>query len=337
MVDLHKGLDGFDRLDPDKDDGSEGREEIRISEGSGDGPSKLYDRMLEFVKHAFKEVKDGNESKLSGEDILAEAKGYVSAMSKGMERDDLVRLVFSWHEIIDDYLYSHSVNVALLCVRIALELNFSDSKLTDLTIASLFHDIGMMKVKDEIWNKRGSLTPAEYELVKMHSNLGAEVVKGIKGIDESVPVMIAQHQEKIDGTGYPGQLKKEQIHFGARLLSLVDDYEARIHPRPWRQAMLPDKAIQNILDEEISCYDPYFVKALLKYVSIFPVGSLIKISTGEIGRVVKTNTGTPMRPLVKILFDRKGKEVQAVKQIDLSTQLLIYVENCVDPEAFKGS
>ncbi len=171
----------------------------------------------------------------------------------------------------------------------------------------------------------------------MHAALGAEVLSNINGIDESVPLMIGQHQEKINGTGYPGQLKKDEIHFGARLLSLIDDYEARIHPRPWRTGTLPDKAIQNILDEEISCYDPYFVKALLKYISIFPVGALIRVSTGEIGRVIKTNLETPMRPVVAIVFDRRGEKALTQKILDLSKQLLIYVENCVSPEALTGS
>ncbi|MEA3488857.1 MAG: HD domain-containing phosphohydrolase, partial [Candidatus Omnitrophota bacterium] len=253
-------------------------------------------------------------------------------LSGSLVPDDLVHLVFQHDEYRDNYLYTHSVNVCLVAVRIARELNFSKSAMQELIIASLFHDIGMMKISTDIWNKDGGLSGGEYEEVRKHPARGEEIFKSLSGISEVVPTVIGQHHEKADGSGYPNRLTKDNIHFMARLIGLVDSYVARIHTRLWRPRYLPDKAIQEILDQEGNYYDPYFMKAMLRYISIFPVGSWVRISSGEIGNVVRPNEVIPMRPVLSVVFDRKGVKLGNPRMIDLSKQLLIHVEECIEPE-----
>ncbi|MBD3425630.1 MAG: HD domain-containing protein [Candidatus Omnitrophica bacterium] len=346
MVDLHKGFEGFESLGPSKKEKKE--EELSLSKHGGeeglDKPSSdlakaeaAYDIMLNFVTTVFNKVAEGEEGKIKGEEILGWTQEFCDQFRGFISPNDLIRLVFRHDEYKNNYVYTHSVNVCLLSVRMALELNFSQDKLQDLVVASLFHDIGLMKIPEKIWNKDSRLSNAEYEEVKKHVIYGAEIFRNIHGIDETIPLVISQYHEKVDGTGYPKGLTKEEIHYLARLISLMDKYEAKTHTRLWRPRFLPDKAIQQILDNEGGSFDPHYVRTMLKCISIFPVGSWVRISTGEIGEVIETNPNTPMRPLLNVVYDRNRRKLQEERKLDLSKQFLIHVEHCIDPNEIEAS
>lgn len=337
MVDLHKGFEGFERLNParkDKDD-----KEIKLSEAKDAGvlsrsniskAEDLYDKILVFTRSVLDRVKDGKESEITAGEIQGPVREFCAAFQSGMEPDDLIRMVLTRNDYQENYLYTHSVNVCLLSARIALEMNFAQTVLQELVTAALFHDAGMMKIPLALWNNDKKLNEHDLAEIRKHPLYGEEIFRGVKGISDVIPVVIGQHQEKMDGSGYPRGLSKDAIHYLARLLSLLNAYESQTHSRLFRGHLLPDEAIQRILDDEASGYDPHFVKALLKFVSIFPVGSWVSISTGEIGEVVKTNKDTPMRPVINIVYDRTKKRLSKSRFIDLSKQLLIHVDNCVE-------
>lgn len=350
MVDLHKGFEGFERLTPAKKEEGEGlllskegggdlllskevdKEKISLAKADLVKGDAFYAKALEFTRSILDRVRDGKEESIKAEEITEPTRGFCENFKGGMDRDDLVRLVFKNDEYKENYLYCHSVNVCLLAVRIALEMNFTAALLHELVMAALLHDIGMMKVPAGTWNNNRRIKGSEYEEVKKHALYGEEILRKIQGLSEVVPVVVGQHQEKVDGTGYPRGLTKDAIHFLARLISIMDAYEAQTHTRLWRDRFLPDKAIQQILDEESSGYDPHFIKAILRYISIYPVGNWVAISTGEIGEVVKTNSDTPMRPMINVSFDRSKKKLARPRALDLSKQLLIHVDHCVDPK-----
>jgi HD-GYP domain-containing protein (c-di-GMP phosphodiesterase class II) len=340
MVDLHKGFEGFESLRPEKK--ARENNELTLSshmerESLSGAKSDLakaeafYDNMLDFVASTLDKVAEGQEGKIKGEEILGWTQEFCDQSQKSITPNDLIKLVFKHDEYKSNYVYTHSVNVCLLCVRMALELNFSADKLHELVIASLFHDIGLMRIPVNIWNKDSRLSNAEYEEVQKHVVYGAEIMKNISGISDTIPIIISQYHEKVDGTGYPNHLTKEEIRFEARLISLMDKYEAKTHTRLWRPRFLPDKAIQQILDNEGGSFDPHFVKTMLRCISIFPIGSWVRISTGEIGEVVRTSPDTPMRPVINIVFDRGKKRLGETRLLDLSKQFLIHVEHCIDP------
>jgi HD-GYP domain-containing protein (c-di-GMP phosphodiesterase class II) len=338
MVDLHKGFEGFERLSPSKKDREE--KDILLSKSAPEGLSlgksdlarseALYDGMLAFTRSVLDKVRDGKENSLNAEEILGRTREFASALQTSTDPDDLVRLVIKRDDYKENYLYTHSVNVCLLAVRVGLEMNFAGSLMHEFVMASLFHDIGMMKVPLDIWNKDRKFKEQDIEAVHKHPSYGEEIFRKLPGVSETVPVIIGQHQEKADGSGYPRGLAKDSIHYLARLLSLLDSYEAQTHTRLFRTRFLPDKAIQQILDEESASYDPHYIKALLRHISIFPVGSWVTISTGEIGEVVKTNKDTPMRPIINVVFDRFKRRLSKTRLIDLSKQLLIHVDSGID-------
>jgi HD-GYP domain-containing protein (c-di-GMP phosphodiesterase class II) len=343
MVNFHEGLSGFDDLKPSGKSGN-AKEGMSLSSSSREKPEEglgrpgsdmaradsFYSNMREFVMETFTRVGEGRSGELKGEQILGWSEEFLSVLDGSISMDDMVRLVFQHDEYRENYLYTHSVNVCLLTVKLSKALNFSKDVLFQMVIASLFHDIGMMKIPEEVWNTEERLSHENTERIHDHGPLGKEIFDGLSGIDEVVGVIIGQHHERIDGTGYPEHLTKNEIHYGARLLALVDRYEAQTHTRLWKPRYLPDKAIQLILDNESRTFDSHYIKALLKHISIFPIGTLVRISSGEVGRVIKTNEATPMRPVINVIYDREGRRREQARTVDLSKQLLIHAEHCVD-------
>ncbi len=350
MVDFHKGFEGFERLDSSKEGKKEedlslsGKQREPEQQVEGLVPSRsdlakaeaFYENVLDFVRPLLDKVKEGSESQIKAEEILGWVDEFSDCFRTSIASGDLVRLALQHDEYQENYLYTHSVNVCFLAVKVALDLNFTKGKLSELVMASLLHDIGMMKIPEHIWNKDGRLTKAENEEVQKHALYGEEIVRALPGIPEAVPVIIGQHQERIDGSGYPRHLTKDAIHYGARLLALIDSYEAQTHTRLWRRRTLPDRAIQGILDSESNGYDPHFMKAMLRHISIFPVGSWVKISSGDIGMVIKTNEDTPMRPVISVVMSRDRNRFEEPRMIDLSKQFLIHVLECIDPREIEG-
>ncbi len=349
MVELSDGLEGYGKLGPRRREekppdlslskqADKTADEAKQLESKSDldRAEDFYGNALEFVTAILNKVAEGKEAQIHGKDIRKWTEASCDHFLKFIDSNDLARLVFQKDEYKDNYLYTHSVNVCFLSLHIACKLNFSRDRLSELLAASLFHDTGMMKVPINIWNKNGRLNSAEYGEVQKHALYGEQIFKNFTDLWEVVPVVIGQHHERSDGTGYPGHLKRDDIHYLARLISLVDRYEAQTHSRLWRPRFLPDETMQQILDNEANTYDPHFMKAMLRQISMFPAGSWVKVSSGEIGNVVRINEKTPMRPVIDVVFDREKRRLEKSRTLDLSKQLLIYVERCVNPEELQG-
>ena len=345
MVDLHKGFEGFEKLESDGEAKPQNpkKSELILAEHAEDErlfasqtasdmqkAETFYHKVLEFVEFTFDQIAHGHEDKLSGKDMVKEINSFSDYLYKTEALDDLVKLFFLHDGTKDNYIYEHSVNVALISARIARELHFSKNKMRTLVMAALFHDIGMMKIPVHMWNKDGRLKESEYAEIKKHSDYGKEILENLEGIDPTVIKIVEQHQEKIDGSGYPNHLTKNEMHYMTRLIAPMDRYEAQTHTRLWKNKLLPDKAIQQMLDHDGEGYDPHFMKAILRYISIFPVSMMVRLSSGEYGRVVRVNEDTPMRPVVEAIFDRQKKPLPERRILDLSKQLLIHVQNCVE-------
>ncbi|GEM_PF-3368373 len=346
MVDLQNGFEGFEKLGPHrrKEKAEEDlmlareAEKAREAEIKSDGEKAgiFYESTLSFVTGILDEVKDGREAGIKTEDILRWAEDATEWFLNAAKPDDIVSLVFQHDEYKTDYLYTHSVNVCFLSACMALGLDFPKDRLRNLSIAALFHDIGMMRIPMDIWNKNRKLNRSEYEEVQKHVIYGEKIFRNISGIDPVVAKVISQHQEKADGTGYPNHLTKEATDYLARLVSLINRYEAQTHSRLWRPRFLPDATIQQLVDNEYNSYDQYFMKALLHHITMFPVGAWVKINSGDIGKIVRTNPEKPMRPVVDIVYNRKGKRLPEPRLMDMSKQLLVHVEQCIDPEGLQG-
>ncbi|MGE5495247.1 MAG: HD-GYP domain-containing protein [Burkholderiales bacterium] len=214
----------------------------------------------------------------------------------------------------DDYTYSHSLNVTVISAVIGTALNMSRSALNELAMGAIIHDVGKMFISKDILNKSGKLTPEEFEVIKKHSELGYKYLCDYFDISENSRIASLQHHEKYDGSGYPNGISGEEIHKYSRIVCLADVYDALMSDRPYRKAMPPSEVIEYIMGGYNTMFDPEVVSALTRKIAPYPVGTCIRLSTGEIGIVVQNNEWASLRPVVKLIV--KGKPTD--RYIDLS-------------------
>jgi putative nucleotidyltransferase with HDIG domain len=230
------------------------------------------------------------------------------------------------------YPVSHSVNVAILSIQLGRKLRYGEKELEELGVAALFHDIGLSQLPEGLLEKSGSYTRAETELVRKHPSLGREILRRL-GADFQIPSVVAhQHHERESGQGYPEGLKADEVHEYAKIVGLADVFEALIHSRPHRAAAPPFRAVQTILVEEKEAFSPRLCKALVGAVSFFPLYSYIRLNSNAIGQVMEVSDAFPLRPVVRLLVDPKGKRLAGGKVVDLREAPLLYVTDVLSEE-----
>jgi putative nucleotidyltransferase with HDIG domain len=163
---------------------------------------------------------------------------------------------------------SHSKRMAAMSEQVAEQYDFSVRETRELCWAALLHDIGKIGVEDMILRKPGPLDDNEWKIMRMHPEIGAQIVRSVSGLENIAP-LIQSHHERIDGTGYPLGLKGHEIPLGARIIAVVDSYSAMTEGRTYRQARSHSEAIEEIKKNSGSMYDPDVVDV---FVSLFEDG-----------------------------------------------------------------
>jgi hypothetical protein len=225
-----------------------------------------------------------------------------------------------------------SVNVAVMAMRVGRAIDYDERRTLAVGLCGLTHDLGMLKVPEKILAAQ-RLTTEQLKTLQQHPLESAHFVRSFGPAFEWVAKIVAQVHEREDGSGYPNGLKGEAIHEFARIIGLVDTYEAMAQPRADRQARVVYNALKEIIDLRNSHFERRLIKALINIVSIFPLGSLVKLNNGEIGRVVATSRLHPTRPTVDILIDPRGRRLPEARHINLEDEPMLYI---VDPAIEEG-
>lgn len=189
------------------------------------------------------------------------------------------------------------------------------------------HDLGMASLPAEVLEAR-RFTSEQRAHLHRHPLESQRLVQSFCKGFAWIGKIVVQVHERSDGTGYPAVIKGEQLHEFARVIGLADTYEAMVHPRPDREARAVYHVVKEIIDLRNTLFDRQLVKALIHIVSIFPLGSLVKLNNEEIGRVVGTSRLHPTRPTVEVLLDARARRVNPPRQIVLEEEPMVYV---VDP------
>jgi len=219
----------------------------------------------------------------------------------------------------DYFLPYHIVNALILSSVLGLNMGFNKSRLSHLGLAGLFYDAGMEDLSKIVKQPR-ALTKEEYGAVKGHIGRSLEIVDKIDAVNEIVKETILTHHERVDGTGYPRGIKYDAINPYARILGLVDTYEAITHMRPYREGLNTHHAVRFMIISLKNRFDADVMKIFINKMSVYPIGSLVRLDTDEIARVISVQPGSPLRPVVMILRDMNGENVSERIIIDLSRQ-----------------
>ena len=205
----------------------------------------------------------------------------------------------------DDYTFSHSINVAVLSVVVGTVIGLDKYQLNELALGALIHDIGKVFCDKNIINKPGRLTPEEYEEVKLHTVRGYNYLFSSDNIPLSAKLAVLSHHEKYNGLGYPENKSKEDIPLFGRIISVVDVYDALTSDRSYRKAMLPSQAFEYILSGYNTMFDPAIVEAFIRKVAFYPVGTCVRLSNGITGIVTENFDSSYLRPLIRIISNRR--------------------------------
>lgn len=229
-----------------------------------------------------------------------------------------------------DYTFCHMVNVAVLSVMTGVSLGYNELKLRDLGVGALLHDLGKLKVDENIYNKPAALTRQEYEEVKLHASHGFDMLRGIQEVSILCAHVAFQHHEHFDGLGYPRGLTGKDIHDFARIVALADVYDALTAERPYRRAMQPYHAVEYLLTKAGSQFDPDLTKAFVEHIAIYPVGSFIELNTNQKAIVIAVNKHNKPRPLVRVLTDKNGQLLKEPFELDLLASPTHFINGIIE-------
>lgn len=231
----------------------------------------------------------------------------------------------------DDYLVDHALATAVLALAAGAHLPYTREQLLELGMAALLMDAGMLRVPSVVREKPGALNDSELQEVRRHPAHAVDLMQDQGGADLAVYYGIYQSHERMDGRGYPLGLPGARIHSHARLLAIVDTFEAITSSRPYKNRQTPSRALEHVLKMlRAGLFDGAGVKALLSVLSLYPVGSWVELTTGYIARVVAPNAADATRPLVAILQDAQGELLPVPLFMDLAGSTQVGIHRSVD-------
>ena len=237
--------------------------------------------------------------------------------------DKLVQTVLQ-HEG-GDYLVNNAVSVAIVSVKIAEVLRYESAKLEQVALAGLLHDLGMFALPDSLVYKAGTLTEDELRSVREHPQQGASLFKEVGAAYPWVGRVILQEHERRDGSGYPHRLIGDQIDEMAFVIGLADVFDALMSSRPYRRGMSPHRAICTLLANGKTMFPYHILKALVDQLSVYPLGTTVRLNTGETGVVSQLNRQYPLRPIVQVSQPAASSYALASKTVDLRAETSLHI------------
>ncbi len=224
----------------------------------------------------------------------------------------------------DHYIFTHSLNVTIYSLALGVELKLPQRKLEELGMGAMLHDVGKMLVPYEILTKPGKLTNEEYHVIQKHAEDGFYILRNVPNLPLVAAHCAYQHHERLDGSGYPRSLVGENIHYYSRILAITDVYDAVTSNRVYRQAMLPHEGLEILYAGAGTKCDLIMIEAFRRSIASYPTGVTVHLNDCRKGIVIKQNTGTSDRPVIRIIEDN-GSRVETPYELDLLKELSVII------------
>ena len=227
-------------------------------------------------------------------------------------------------------LITNLTNVAILGTKVGIGLGYYGEELHRLALAGFVHDIGLFAVPKSLITKTGRLSQEERELIERHPELGYQVIEKCGPAYHWLAQLTLQAHERFNGQGYPNRLTGREISEMAQILGMVDVFDALVSERPYRRRLLPHEAVKELLVAERRTFPREILKALVEQFSVYPLGTTVRLTTGEVGTVAKVNSRYPLRPVVR-MDDQQEYEGSGSCEIDLSCMPLVSITEILHP------
>jgi len=210
----------------------------------------------------------------------------------------------------DNYTFTHMVNVASLAMAQARALNLEGPMLREFGFAALMHDIGKVNTPQEVLNKPGKLTAEEFKMMKQHVVDGAHILRRTPEMPALAPIVAFEHHLKQDLSGYPENIGHRELNLCTMIVSIADVFDALRSNRPYREGLATTR-IKSIMGEKDNpAFNQVLLRRFVNLMGMFPIGTLVRLNTEEMGIVTAEHPEDPFRPQVKILFNEAGERIE---------------------------
>lgn len=274
-------------------------DEIRLAEGT-DRPSQdadsasMMSQAVQFTREMFERVREAGH--LDPEEIKHTLTPMVLQISQNKDMFSLFHTV----KAKDEYTHQHNIGVSVLSTLIGRWLGWGDDEVALLSLAASLHDVGKVRIPDEILLKPGRLTADEYAEMKLHAVYGYEILKANRKIDPRVALVALQHHERDDGRGYPYGIRNHDMDPMSRVVAVADIFHAMSSRRPYHEPMPFYRVVSEMRNGSFGELDPYIVGVFLEQIIRHLLGRQVKLSDGRWGEVVYLDPQEDMHPLVKV-------------------------------------
>ncbi len=283
-----------------------------------------------ILKKAYNDIRYGQNIK------LAEFATLVENVIDSVTRNRDALLLLSTIKEKDAYTYEHSFNVGILTAGLSKALMMDKDEIFEYTLGSMLHDIGKSKIPEEILKKEGGLTPKEYNVLKKHVLYGVELLSGMEDVSAHTLSVVAEHHERLNGTGYPNHLTGDQISLGGKLGAIIDVYDALTSDRIYHTALNPVQALKEIYTQRQILFDEGLLEQFIKFMGIYPPGTLVKLESGFLAIVIESGRENILQPMVRLVYDLNKSMPIAPRNLDLSKGVgeLHRITETVNPAAY---
>jgi HD-GYP domain-containing protein (c-di-GMP phosphodiesterase class II) len=219
-----------------------------------------------------------------------------------------------------EYRYHHGVSMAVWAAILGRHIGLGRDELEKLAVGCAMCDIGMTQLPPELLGQAENLTDEQMQIVRAHPKIGADTVSNSKNVDYEILGIIENHHERMDGSGYPRGLEGATIPLHARIAGLVDTYDAMITPRPYANARTSHEATQELLDCKGTLLQGALVEQFVQAIGLFPTGTMVELSSGEVAIVVAQNATRRLKPEVVVILNAEKERLETLRVIDLANQ-----------------
>ena len=281
--------------------------EIRIAQGAYQNIRDEFDNMVSRI---------GSGKALN----LGQLSEVINPLVDSITRNPGASIWLARLKSQDSYTYRHCIAVAIWCSVIGRQIGLPKKELTQLSMGGMLLDIGKLKIPSAILNKKQQLSEREFALMKKHVDLSLKMAKDSSRVmPQAVIDMIASHHERFDGSGYPQSIKGTQIPLYARIAAIADCYDAITSQRVYAKPITHALAIKQMYEWRGFDFQPELIEAFIQAVGVYPTGTLVELTSGEVGIVVKENRGKRLRPQVLVILDAEKNQYIDFREMDLAS------------------
>jgi HD-GYP domain-containing protein (c-di-GMP phosphodiesterase class II) len=276
------------------------------------GDRGAYGDAVEGVKETLECARDGRLIRVK------QVQSMVEMLMEHMHRDPGPLLMLTALKSHSDYTFTHTVNVAILSLALVQAISRDSDSVREYGIAAMMHDLGKMRIPKEILDKRSKLTDAEFDIIRRHPVDTVQILRETPGSSDLTIVVGFEHHRRFDLTGYPVLKRPLPQHFGSRLVTVADAYDAMRSNRSYQKEIPPEQAYDILKQQSGKMFDPALVNLFIRMMGAYPPGTRVRLTGGEEAMVLRANPEDPFHPIVRLLDESGGGESDSLRLMNLA-------------------